>query len=79
MSALGDLRRLAAAWRAARSEPVLVNRHGKPALVVLSVEEYARLNQIRDDPIGMRAPPPRTSWFVETEIDANRRNNKWLK
>jgi prevent-host-death family protein len=117
MSAFASLRRLAAVLRAARSEPVIVNRHGKPALVVLAVEEYARLKLVRDDPLGYdtsdpdwmskmvadalsgknqiyvdaelaairkslgfpRDPPPRIPGFVETEIDANRRKNKWLK
>lgn len=33
----------------ARSEPVTVEKHGRPVVVVLSVEEYARLRAPRAD------------------------------
>ena len=37
-----ERRRLAAQYQQARSPPVFSERHGKPRLVVVSVEEYAR-------------------------------------
>jgi prevent-host-death family protein len=33
----------------ARAEPVTVEKHGRPVVVVLSVEEYARLKAIESE------------------------------
>ncbi|MEX0827424.1 MAG: type II toxin-antitoxin system Phd/YefM family antitoxin [Haliea sp.] len=41
----------------ARAEPVTVEKHGRPVVVVLSVEEYERLNVRRDG--GERWQPVR--------------------
>ena len=32
----------------ARAEPVIVEKHGRPVVVVLSVEEYERLQEIKN-------------------------------
>ncbi|ACK52458.1 prevent-host-death family protein [Methylocella silvestris BL2] len=37
----------------ARSEPVVVEKHGRPVVVVLAIEEYARL---RDGASGAATP-----------------------
>jgi hypothetical protein len=68
MRKFADRRLLAAAWRAARAEPVFVNRHGKPALVVLAVEEYARLKLDLDDPLGYDTSDP--DWMSKMVDDA---------
>ena len=39
----------------ARAEPVLVAKHGRPVVVVMSVEEYERLKNKYDDD-GERKP-----------------------
>jgi prevent-host-death family protein len=46
----------------ARAEPVLVAKHGRPVVVVLSIEEYQRLNRSEDKNLTKRntAPPTRT-------------------
>ena len=38
----------------ARSEPVLVAKHGRPVVVVMSVEEYERLTNREDDDGGRK-------------------------
>jgi prevent-host-death family protein len=38
----------------ARAEPVLVAKHGRPVVVVLSVEEYQRLNSSEDKNLTKR-------------------------
>lgn len=38
----------------ARAEPVLVAKHGRPVVVVMSVEEYERLKNIKDDDVEKR-------------------------
>ncbi|WP_281301756.1 MULTISPECIES: type II toxin-antitoxin system Phd/YefM family antitoxin [unclassified Iodidimonas] len=37
----------------ARAEPVVIEKHGRPVVVVLSVEEYERLSSKKDN---MRCP-----------------------
>ena len=68
MRKFSDRRRIAATWRAARAEPVFVNRRGKPALVILAVEEYARLKLDRDDPLGYDTSDP--DWMKKMVDDA---------
>jgi prevent-host-death family protein len=63
-----DLRRFGAAWRAARATPVFINRHGRPRIVVLSVEEYADLKLRRDDPLGYDTRDP--GWMSQMIDDA---------
>jgi PHD/YefM family antitoxin component YafN of YafNO toxin-antitoxin module len=53
-----ERRRLAALYKQARSAPVFCERHGKPRLVVLAVEEYARLKLRVDDPLGYDTSDP---------------------
>lgn len=37
---------------AARAKPVIVEKYGRPVVVVLSVEEYERLNARQRKPLG---------------------------
>lgn len=39
----------------ARAAPVVVEKHGRAVVVVLSVEEYARLNGDKEDTRRLRA------------------------
>ncbi len=34
----------------ARTEPVMISKHGRPVVVVMSVEEYERLTQLAERP-----------------------------
>ncbi len=45
----------------ARAEPVTIEKHGRPVVVVLSVEEFTRLNALSrtDRSSGARAEPRR--------------------
>jgi hypothetical protein len=63
-----DLRRLAAVYKEARSAPVFCERHGKPRVVVVAVEEYARLKLRRDDPLGYDMTDP--TWMMKMVHDA---------
>lgn len=38
----------------ARAEPVLVAKHGRPVVVVMSVEEYERLTNSGDSGVGRK-------------------------
>ena len=53
-----ERRRLATLCKQARSAPVICDRHGKPRLVVIAVEEYARLKLHVDDPLGYDTSDP---------------------
>ena len=53
-----DRRRLAAAYKEARSAPVFCERHGKPRVVIVAIEEYARPKLRRDDPLGYDTSKP---------------------
>lgn len=63
-----DRRRLVALYKAARMTPVFCDRHGKPRVVVLSVEEYARLKLRCDDPLGYDTSDP--NWMAQMVDDA---------
>ncbi len=52
----------------ARAEPVAVSKHGRPVVVVLSVEEYGRLKAL-DAPEGL----PRETWLEMNEIGTKNR------
>lgn len=41
----------------ARAEPVVVEKHGRPVVVVLSVEEYDRLRNLENDSPKSRTNP----------------------
>jgi len=62
-----DRRRLAAVYKAALQAPVVCERHGKPRIVIVAVEEYARLTLRRDDPLGCDTSNPH--WMSQM-IDA---------
>lgn len=36
----------------ARAEPVTIEKHGRPVVVVLSVEEYERLKEFTEEPVS---------------------------
>ena len=38
----------------ARAEPVTIEKHGRPVVVVLAVEEFERLTQLADRPNKLR-------------------------
>ena len=40
----------------ARAEPVVIEKHGRPVVVVVSVEEYERLTVQRTSLLGMSRP-----------------------
>jgi hypothetical protein len=42
----------------ARAEPVTVEKHGRPVVIVLAVEEYQRLKMIESEHRAAVAPPP---------------------
>jgi PHD/YefM family antitoxin component YafN of YafNO toxin-antitoxin module len=62
-----DRRRLAAVHKAALQTPVVCERHRKPRIVIVAVEEYARLKLRRDDPHGYDTSDP--NWMSQM-IDA---------
>nr|WP_245423546.1 type II toxin-antitoxin system Phd/YefM family antitoxin [Rhizobium subbaraonis] len=41
----------------ARAEPVAIEKHGRPVVVVLSVEEYERLREVGEKQHGETAAP----------------------
>lgn len=41
----------------ARAEPVIVEKHGRPVVVVLSIEEYERLRNLENDSSNERTKP----------------------
>lgn len=45
----------------ARAEPVLVAKHGRPVVVVMSVEEYARLKNSEDSGGGRTTKKTKTA------------------
>lgn len=45
----------------ARAEPVAIEKHGRPVVVVVSVEEYQRLTDGRDDTPARAKPLKRKS------------------
>ncbi len=46
---------------AARAEPVTVEKHGRPVVVVLAVEEYQRLKMIESERRAERIAPSATT------------------
>lgn len=52
---------------AALREPVVVDKNGKPIVVVLSTEEYKRLEQIEDELLALRAKLALEEGFVGEE------------
>ena len=63
-----DRRRLAAAYKEARSAPVFCERHGKPRVVIVAIEEYARPKLRRDEPLGYDTSNP--NWMSQMIDDA---------
>lgn len=53
----------------ARAEPVLVAKHGRPVVVVMSVEEYERLSNREDGDGGITTNKSKPSH--PTEIEEN--------
>lgn len=45
----------------ARMEPVTVEKHGRPVVVVMAVEEYERLRQSAGDPASLVKPSAETA------------------
>ena len=45
----------------ARHEPVVITKHGRDSLVVMSAEEFARLKR-RDRQVGLTSELPRNGW-----------------
>jgi len=45
----------------ARAEPVTVEKHGRPVVVVLAVEEYQRLKKIESERRAERIAPSATT------------------
>ncbi|MEW8195803.1 MAG: type II toxin-antitoxin system Phd/YefM family antitoxin [Candidatus Thiodiazotropha sp.] len=41
----------------ARAEPVVVEKHGRPVIVVLSIEEYERLRNLENDSSDSKTNP----------------------
>ena len=68
-----DRRRLAAVYKAALQAPVVCERHGKPRIVIVAVEEYARLELRRDDPLGYDTSNPNwMSQMIDDALSGNR-------
>ena len=62
-----DRRRLAAVYKEALQAPVVCERDRKPRIVIVAVEEYARLELRCDDPLGYDTSNPH--WMSQM-IDA---------
>ena len=60
--------RFSSVVEAARRTPQTVNKHGKPAVVVLSADEYARLRHIEH--VQVLIEPPRAYRFSLMVIDS---------
>lgn len=54
----------------ARQEPVTVHRTGRPAVVIVSHQEYERLTALEDAFWGMRAAQAEREGFVGTDAAA---------
>lgn len=55
----------------AMREPVIVDKNGKPVAVVLSLEEFRRLEQFEDDLLALRAREALKDGFVGEEESEN--------
>ena len=53
----------------ARAEPVLVAKHGRPVVVVMSVEEYERLTNREDDDGGRKTNKSKSAHPTDVEKD----------
>jgi prevent-host-death family protein len=51
----------------ARAEPVLIAKHGRPVVVVMSVEEYERLKNSEDGGGGRKTNKSKTAHPTDVE------------
>lgn len=66
--------RFGACIEAAQAEPILVERSGRPSVVVVSVTEYQRLQRIEENSWGALAQQAREDGLLSDEETA-----AWLK
>lgn len=66
--------RFGACIEAAQAEPILVERSGRPSVVVVSVAEYQRLQRIEENSWGALAQQAREDGLLSDEETA-----AWLK
>lgn len=67
---IGD--KFAPFFDAALTEPVIVEEHGQPSLVILSYPEYERLRAMEDAYWGMQAQAAEKSGWVGSEVSLAR-------
>lgn len=66
--------RFGACIEAAQAEPILVERSGRPSVVVVSVAEYQRLQRIEENSWGVLAQQAKEDGLLSDEETA-----AWLK
>jgi antitoxin Phd len=66
--------RFGACIEAAQAEPILVQRSGRPSVVVVSVAEYQRLQRIEENSWGALAQQAKEDGLLSDEETAD-----WLK